>query len=205
MNKLILKHKAIDRERFGDPLGENPTNHLVQNFCGMHLGVNLRKAQNAGVRKFYKEVNETEGSCREYEPDDRFVHEFCKVIGKHGTPEYGHGFPDFLKSRILEGETNGDLITQYDDVQTIKLQRQVGSRYFVTASNAAKVYCLAPVAAEYLQNLSDRKALNKLEQELLNKLTNTSEMAQIKLDGLFYYHVYADLMMLIKSSDLSRT
>ena len=92
--------------------------------------MNLRKAQNAGVRQFYKEATEdTESSFRDYEPGDRFVHEFCKVFGKHGTPEYGHGvlhFPDFLRIQA-EKYGNADSETKYEQAATIKLQRQVGT------------------------------------------------------------------------------
>ena len=35
-------------------------------------------------------------------------------------------------------------------------------------------------------------------------LNNVSELAQLKLDGLFFYNIYADSMMLIKSNDLSK-
>ena len=44
LNKLVEEHRVQDRDRFGEPSGEIPTTHLVQNVCGMHLGVNLRKA-----------------------------------------------------------------------------------------------------------------------------------------------------------------
>ena len=173
LNKLLEERRVQDRDRFGEPSSENPTTHLVQNFCGMHLGVNLRKAQNAGVRQFYKEATEdTESSFRDYEPGDRFVHEFCKVFGKHGTPEYGHGvldFPDFLRIQA-EKYGNADRETKYKQAATIKLQRQVGSRYFVTASNAARAFYLAPIAAEYLDQLSTTKTLNKLEQDLQKKI-----------------------------------
>ena len=60
LNKLIEERRAHDRDRYGEPSapGENPTTHLVQNFCGMHLGVNLRKAQNAGLSQTI-----LQGSC----------------------------------------------------------------------------------------------------------------------------------------------
>ena len=38
-------------------------------------------------------------SSDRHHPVDTLFHEFCKVFGKHGTPEYGCGvlgFPDFL-------------------------------------------------------------------------------------------------------------
>ena len=109
-------------------------------------------------------------------------------------------FPDFL---ISQAEKNENAM-KYQQAATIKLQRQVGSRYFVTASNSARAFFLAPLATEYLQQLSKTKVLNRLEQEVLNKLNSPSELAQLKLDGIFFYHVYADLMMLIKSNDLSK-
>ena len=203
VNKLIEERRARDREKYGEHPGENPTTHLVQNFCGMHLGVNLRKAQNAGVREFYKEASDDTVTERHYEPGDRLVHEFCKVFGKCGTPEYGHGvlnFPDFLITQVEENENS----LEYQQAATIKLQRQVGNRYFVTASNSARAFFLAPMAVEYLQQLSSTKVLNRLEQDVLKKLKSPSELAQLKLDGLFFYHIYADLMMLIKSTFLSK-
>ena len=149
-------------------------------------------------------------NLREYEPGDRFVYEFCKLFGEHGTPEYGHGvldFPDFLKARAEAAEASGDTLkaSLYKEALSVKLHRQVGSRYFVSASNAARAFYLAPMATEYLQELSYTKDLNKLEKEVQKKLGNPSEIAQLKLDGLFYYHVYADLMMLIKSNDLDKS
>lgn len=64
---------------------------LVENFCCMHLAVNLRKA-------FFntKELSSDNASS------DVLVHEFCKLLRKsgtkHGIPEC-HGasaFPNFL-------------------------------------------------------------------------------------------------------------
>ena len=72
---------------------------------------------------------------REYHQVDTFVHEFCKLLGKHGVPEYGLGtlaFPDFLEEFSL-----GDKQSYYQQCLKIALDRQVGSRYFVTAANAA--------------------------------------------------------------------
>ena len=46
---------------------------------------------------------------------------------------------------------------------------------------------------------------NKLERDLLVKLLNPTEIAQLKADGLMYYHVYADLVMLSKLSDLQKS
>ena len=113
VNKLVEEYRGRDRAAFGVSVSGTATAHLVQNFCGMHLGLNLRIAQNAGVRQFSHDEQEAlQGtSFREYEPGDHFVHEFCKLFGKHGTPEYGHGvfdFPDFLVGRANDAETSGD-------------------------------------------------------------------------------------------------
>ena len=65
----------------------------------MHLGVNLQKA-------FLSATKPSELDCcgsREYHPADILVHECCKHIGKHSTPEYGCAvldFPDFLDIMI---------------------------------------------------------------------------------------------------------
>ena len=91
-NKLVEEKREEDNERFG-PAGECPdVTELVENFCCMHLGVNLRKT-------FF----ESEESGTDDASSDVFIHEFCKLLsksgGKHGIPEYGHGataFPDFL-------------------------------------------------------------------------------------------------------------
>ena len=80
---------------------------LAENFCYMHLGVNLRKAFFDGVK--------TCTAGKQHSTCDVLVHEFCKLLGKHGgrhgAPEYARGaeaFPDFLQlmsstcdSRIL--------------------------------------------------------------------------------------------------------
>ena len=83
---------ARDEKRFG--VAKLETINIIENFCSMHLGVNLRKAFLSGI------VSELSASGeREYHPIDIFVHEFTKLFGKYGTPEYGLGsisFPDFL-------------------------------------------------------------------------------------------------------------
>ncbi len=80
----------------------------VENFCCMHLGVNLRKA---GLKT-------TESTQREY---PRVVHEFCKLLGKLGVPEYGLGamaFPDFLGLSTHES----DKASYYQHCSVIKLE-----------------------------------------------------------------------------------
>ena len=73
---------------------------------------------------------------------DKFVHEFCKLLGKHGAPKYGsgvHEFPDYLQLMI---ENDSLDVQYYQACSTVNLHRQVGNRYFVSASNAARIYFL---------------------------------------------------------------
>ena len=109
---------------------------LVENFCSMHLGVNLRKAFLDGVRSVTGADSTDSTQQRDHHRTDTLVHEFCKLLGKHGVAEYGLGvlaFPDFLE----EGCTS-EKASYYQLCTKVRLDRQVGSRYFMTASNAAK-------------------------------------------------------------------
>ena len=91
----------------------------------------------------------------------------------------------------------------YQVCAVVKLHRQVGSCYFVSANNAAKIYFLADSALAFLR-YTGKDHGNKLEIEVFAKLENAQEMAQLRVDALLYYHVYADLMMLSKSKTLGK-
>ena len=94
-NKLLEEERAKDGQRFGEVCPE--VLELVENVCSMHLGVNLRKAFLDGIRCLTHTATE---SCRERYAVDTVIHEFCKLLGKHGVPEYGLGvlaFPDFVQ------------------------------------------------------------------------------------------------------------
>ena len=56
--------------------------------------------------------------------------------------------------------------------------------------NAARAFYLAPIAAEYLDHLSTTKTLNKLKQDVLKKLNNDSELAQLKLDQAYSFTTF---------------
>ena len=61
----------------------------------MHLGINLRKAFLSGINE-----NGHDSHDRQYNQVNTLVHEFCKLFGRYGTPEYGcgvHAFKDFLQ------------------------------------------------------------------------------------------------------------
>ena len=194
MNRLIEDCRQSDEERFGPATIE--TIDVIETFCSMHLGINLRKAFLVGIN------NDSE---KRYHRVDTLVHEFCKLFGKLGVPEYCSGvvsFPDFLEIKIRSAsEDQLSELTYYHNCLKLRLHRQVGSRYFVSASNACKILYLRHAAIEYLK-FTGKDAGNKLERELLLKLQNTVEVSHLRVDGLMYYHVYGDLYVLSKSSEL---
>ena len=144
-NKLVEEKREEDNKRFC-PAGECPDlTDLVQNFCCMHLGVNLRKAF------FDTDVEDNASS-------DVLVHEFCKLLsktgGKHGIPEYGHGgvaFPDFFALMASQSTCSLSEASYYQQCAEVKMKRQVGSRYFVTAANAGKVLFLREAAISFFE------------------------------------------------------
>ena len=135
-NKLIEECREEDEKLFGPASFE--TVELIENVCSMHLGVNLRKAFLSGIISH----NDISSTDRQHHPVDTLVHEFCKVFGRHGTPEYGCGvlvFQDFMAS---DTSVSDALQGYYRSCAGVSLDRQVGSRYFVTAANATKVVFL---------------------------------------------------------------
>ena len=57
-----------------------------------------------------------------------------------GTPEYAHGvqkFPDFLEMKVSDPQLPNS--AYYRDAMHVKLDRQIGSRYYVTAKNAGRI------------------------------------------------------------------
>ena len=201
INKLIEECREEDEAKYGCASIE--TVELVENFCSMHLGVNLRKAFLSGIAYQSDDLS----SSRKYHPVDTLVHEFCKLFGKHGTPEYGCGvlaFPDFLALKEGDSSSSEEDRMYYRSCAVVKLDRQVGSRYFVSAANAAKIVFLADAAMSFLK-YTGKDTGNKLEVDLLAKLQDKNEITQLRADGLMYFHVYADIVMLSKSNDLGKT
>ena len=132
---------------------------------------------------------------------DSFVHAFAKEFGAHGTPEYGAGgvkFPDFLDIRCK--------VQYYKECIKVRLARQVGSRYFVTAANASKAFYLVPAAIDFLQfNGKSETSGNRLESELYLQLQDPTILALLKADALMFYFVYGSLTNLAKSQDLNKS
>jgi hypothetical protein len=202
-NAIVQQKRKEDIARFG--MTDFSSEDLVTNFCSMHLGVNLRKAFIQGISPLLKETQSecTGGSAvnRQYSEIDTIVHEFSKVFGSKGVPEYGVGsvsFPDFLEVGMA---SSSDECEYYRTCQLITLDRQVGSRYFVTASNAAKLLVLRKAALQYLELFKK----NKLERDLYIKLNDDRIMAAVKADSLMFLHIYSNLVTLSKSTILNKS
>ena len=141
----------------------------------------------------------------QYHPVDVLVHEFCKVFGKYGTPGCGVlGFPDFLAVMSADASLSEESRVYYSSCSSVTLARQIGSRYFVSAANAAKIIFLKNAALHFLKYMG-KDTGNKLERDIYMKLLDSTEITQLIADGLMFYHVYADLVMLSKSSDLRKS
>ena len=79
---------------------------------------------------------------REHNHTNIFIHEFFKLFGRYGVPEYGCGnlsFPDCLALKLSEDCSTEDQ-QYYKSYTQLLLEQQVGSRYFVSASNASKIF-----------------------------------------------------------------
>lgn len=193
-NKLVEEKRAEDEEWFGKASPE-----AFENFCSMHLGVNLRKAFLDGTKHIV--CNDIMGGkTRQHNAVDTAVHEFSKLFGKHGVPEYGHGilaFADFLAQPSDKEE-------YYALCAKVRLHRQVGSHYFVTASNAGKVVFLRDAAIDFLI-YTKRCDGNRLEHEVFQKLHDSDILSQLQADAIMFHHVYCNLVMLAKSNELSKS
>ena len=151
-NHLVEQCRERDKA-YGPPSFE--AIELIENLCAMHLGSNLRKAFLEGMKHtcIQEAIADLSPQQREHDHTDTFIHEFCKVFGKHSVPEYGCGnltFLDFLAIKLSEDCSTED--QQYYKLCTqVLLERQVGSRYFVSASNASKIFFLAKASVEFLK------------------------------------------------------
>lgn len=202
LNNLIEERKKRDESLFG-PARFTESKQLVRNFCAMHLAVNLRTAFLQGMKQT---ADTDEGLGRDRNHVDVLVHQFCKLFGNHGTPEYGAGvliFPDFLS---IQAQVADDPLQEayYSNCLGIVLERQVGNRYFVTAANAGKVLFLKRAALEYLVKTGKHLG-NQLEREIYTKLQDPYQITWLRADALMFYHVYADLVTLAKSNDLEKS
>ena len=66
------------------------------------------------------------------------------------------------------------IASYYKVCSNVKLDQQVGNRYFVTAANAAKIVYLKKAELEFLKYTGKDNG-NKLEREVYRKLEESSE------------------------------
>ena len=202
-NKLIEMHREEDEKKFGQSAGGM---ELITNFCAMHLGANLRKSFISGIHKLSETEKDNADREREHNQTDNFIHEFTKLFGQQGVPEYCLGIlqlRDYIQLQ-LEQETDPEKISYYQECESITFERQVGSRYFVSAANAGKILFMTPLAVEFLE-YTGKHSGNKLEKSVYLKLKDPQELARLKADAIMFHHVYADLVMLAKSNDLQKS
>ena len=135
-----------------------------------------------------------------------FIHEFSKLLSQHGVPEYCLGVLQ-LRNYIhlqLEQANDPEKKSYYQQCKSVTFERQVGSRYFVSAANAGKIPFMAPVAVEFLE-YTGKHSGNMLERSVYTKLKDSNELASLKADAIIFHHVYADSVMLAKSNDLHKS
>ena len=122
LNKLIEECRETDENQFS-PF-TSASFDLVENLCSMHLGINLCKAFINGRTTL---TNHSVGD-RQYHLVDTLIHEFCKLFGQHGAPEYGFGtsFADILALMVQDGNT-AELHSYYQSCTAISLKRQLDS------------------------------------------------------------------------------
>ena len=158
------------------------------------LGVNLRMAQVNGFNKI------APGNSI-----DSVVHAICKLLGHLGSnPEYGKGVVTFPAALEDVGDTDEERSEALKEALGVRLDRQVGSRYFITSRNAGRIFYLRDLALQFVNNLNLAKELNGLEKEVQQSLQDTTKLALLKADALFFDKIYADLMMLLKSNKLGK-
>ena len=111
------------------------------------------------------------------------VHSVWKLLGHLGShPEYGKA--EYLKELLEETEAVGDNASEEKEelkaTLSIRLSRQVGSRYFVASTNAGRTLYLARRATQFLEVLQVTKELNNLERDILNYLKTPHGLALLK-------------------------
>ena len=150
--------------------------------------------------------SESSSTTDRYYPSDTLVPKFCKLFGRYGVPEYGCGisFNDFLLIKATDSDLDENVKKYYHDCSIIRLERQVGSRYFVIAANAMKIVFLRDAAIEFL-SYTGREKGTKLEKDVHQKLLDEEQIAFLKVDALMFYQVYADLVIFSKSTELNKS
>ena len=192
--KAASKFTSIDQLPYD---GEESQNDILSSCCS---------ASESSESDY--EVPESTFTCNSTlnRDNDLFIHELAKLFGHLGTPEYCHGsstFRVFLENKIRA--SSSDDKEYYLSAQKVVLERQVGSHYYVTSCNAGWLYYLRKAMIEFLKEQELIKALNRLETTCLKKLHDSLLLINLRLEGLMFDKVYADLMILVKSTDLNKT
>ncbi len=60
----------------------------------------------------------------------------------------------------------------------------------------------SPHAVSYISSLKLAKELNNLEKDVLTYMTCPQDLEMLKVDGLLFDQIYADMMVLLKSKKL---
>ena len=118
-NKLIEMHKEEDETKFGQSTGGM---ELIANFCAMHLGANLRKSFISGIHKLSE--SDKDSTEREHNQTDHFIHEFTKLFGQHGVPEYCVGvlqLRDYIQLQ-LEQANDPEKISYYQECKSVTIE-----------------------------------------------------------------------------------
>ena len=89
-------------------------------------------------------------------------------------------FPDFLKLMCSDNSLNAADASYYQSCLSLSLNRQIGSRYFVTAANAAKIMYLKKATIAFLEFTQRGTHGNKLEKNLCIKLQDPFEVRHLK-------------------------
>ena len=91
-------------------------------------------------------------------------------------------FPDFLE--MMDS-------SYYHQCKEIKLDRQIGSRYYVTAANAGKVLFLREAALSFLVHAGKHNG-NKLKQTVFEKLHDSNVIVCLKAYAIMFHHIYCN-------------
>ena len=82
--------------------------NLLKTFVLFTLAAILQKAFLEGTKSTGvadEAIADLPAQQREHDHTDTFIHEFCKLFGRHGVSEYGCGnstFPDFLALKLSD-------------------------------------------------------------------------------------------------------
>ena len=138
---------------------------------------------------------------------DTFVAELCSTVGMKMSPATVFDLAlGYISDQYAHYHTvSDDQVQAFGEVMSVL--RTAASRYKgefgkVPVLIIDRVF-LKDAAVAFLK-FTSRDRENKLEREVYSKFHDDDEMAGLKADSLMFYHVYADLVMLAKSTELKK-